>query len=230
MIDKGELDTTLLSPQDTVQLLAPLYFANQHPGFICCIDTLEYTNDKGLDKWIAVLPHTFIEDSIIVQNESGCYRFNQELTAAKEELIMVNTIWSEMVKLIARYFPLLVLFTAPFLAMSLRLVQRKNRLPRIHHFVFALHYTAFLEVIMICIFLLHLTLSPPMELLEWILIIGSCVYLTIAFREVYETKTWIGSALKALFTSLVYLLISLVIVFGIFIVACFIFAENTTIS
>jgi hypothetical protein len=69
-----------------------------------------------------------------------------------------------------------------------------------------------------------------MELLNWIMVIGSCVYLTIAFREVYETKTWIGSALKALFTSLVYLLISLVIVFGIFIVACFIFAENTTIS
>jgi hypothetical protein len=230
MIKNGELDTTLVSPQDTIQLLAPLALAEHYPGFISCIDTLEYTNDEGLDKWIAVLPHTFIEDSIIVQNESDCYRFNQELTAAKEELIMVNTIWSEMVKLIARYFPLLVLFTAPFLAMSLRLVQRKNRLPRIHHFVFSLHYTAFLEVLMMCIFLLHLTLSPSMELLNWIMVIGSCVYLTIAFREVYETKTWIGSALKALFTSLVYLLISLVIVFGIFIVACFIFAENTTIS
>jgi hypothetical protein len=34
MIDRGELDTTLLSPQDTVQLLAPLFFANQYPGFI----------------------------------------------------------------------------------------------------------------------------------------------------------------------------------------------------
>ena len=226
MIQQGELDTTLLSPEDTVQLLAPLYFANQHPGFICCIDTLEYTNDKGLDKWIAVVPHTLIEDSILVEYESGCYRFNPELTAAKRELTLINTVWQKMVDIIARYFPLLVLFTAPFLAMSLRLVQRKNRLPRIHHFVFALHYTAFLEVIMMCIFLLHLTLSPTMELLQWILIISSCLYLTIAFRTVYDTRSWVGAACKALLTSLIYFLIGLAILLGILLVACIILIAN----
>ena len=230
MIDRGELDTTLLSPQDTVQLLAPLFFANQHPGFIRCIDTLENTHDKGLDKWIAVIPHTFIEDSIMVEYESGCYRLNQEIQTAQNELMLVNSIAQELVDLIARYFPLLVLFTAPFLAMSLRFVQRKNRLPRIHHFIFALHYTAFLEVLMICIFLLHLTLSPPMNWMQWIMIMGSCLYLTIAFREVYGTKTWAGATLKALFTSLVYLLIGLVVFLGILVVAFFVAINNALIS
>ena len=230
MIDRGELDTTLLSPQDTVLLLAPLFFANQYPGFIRCIDTLEYTNDKGLDKWIAVIPHTFIEDSIMVEYESGCYRINQELKTAQNELMLVNSIAQELVDLIARYFPLLVLFTAPFLAMSLRFVQRKNRLPRIHHFIFALHYTAFLEVIMICIFLLHLTVSPPMDWMQWIMIIGSCLYLTIAFREVYGTKTWTGAALKALLTSLIYILIGLGVFLGILIVAFFVAINNALIS
>ena len=230
MIDKGELDTTLLSPQDTVVLLAPLFFADQHPGFIRCVDTLEYTNNKGMDKWIAVVPHTFIEDSIIVEYESGYYRFNQELKAGENELQLVNTVWSQMVKLIAKYFPLLVLFTAPFLAFALGLVQRKSRIPRIHHFIFALHYTAFLELLMICIFLLHLTLSPPMDWLQWVMIIGSCVYLTIAFRNVYGTTTWTMAALKALFTSVVYMLIGMVIFFVIFIVACFLAANNTLIN
>ena len=211
-------------------MLAPLTLTERYPEILSNIETIEDTDKKGLDKWIAVLPHVLIEDSIIVLDESGYYCFNQESHAGEEELMMVNTIWSEMVRLIARYFPLLVLFTAPFLAMSLRFVQRKSRLPRIHHFVFALHYTAFLEVLMMFIFLLHLTLSPPIELLNWIMIIGSCLYLTIAFRQVYETKTWIRSAFKALFTSLVYVLIGLAIVFVIFIVACFIFAENTMIS
>ena len=230
MIDKGELDTTLLSPEDTVLLLAPLFFADQHPGFIRCIDTLEYTNDKGLDKWIAVVPHTFIEDSIIVEYESGCYRFNQELKAAQKELMIINSIGQKMVDIIARYFPLLVLFTAPFLAMSLRFVQRKSRIPRIHHFIFALHYTAFLEVIMICIFLLHLTLSPPMWLLECIMVIGSCLYLTIAFRNVYGTSTWTKAMLKALFTSVVYVLIGLGVFLGILIVAFFVAINNASIS
>ena len=230
MIARGELDTTLLSPQDTVQLLAPLFFANQHPGFIRCIDTLENTHDKGLDKWIAVIPHSFIEDSIMVEYESGCYRINQELKTAQNELMLVNSIAQELVDLIARYFPLLVLFTAPFLAISLRFVQRKNRLPRIHHFIFALHYTAFLEVLMLCIFLLHLTLSPPMDWMQWIMIIGSCLYLTIAFREVYGTKTWTGAALKALLTSLIYILIGLGVFLGILIVAFFVAINNALIS
>ena len=230
MIDRGELDTTLLSPQDTVLLLAPLFFANQYPGFIRCIDTLEYTNDKGLDKWIAVIPHTFIEDSIMVEYESGCYRINQELKTAQNELMLVNSIAQELVDLIARYFPLLVLFTAPFLAMSLRFVQRKNRLPRIHHFIFALHYTAFLEVLMLCIFLLHLTLSPPMDWMQWIMIIGSCLYLTIAFRNVYGTSTWTKAMLKALFTSVVYVLIGLGVFLGILIVAFFVAINNALIS
>ena len=230
MIARGELDTTLLSPQDTVQLLAPLFFANQHPGFIRCIDTLEYTNDKGLDKWIAVIPHTFIEDSIMVEYESGCYRLNQKIQTAQNELMLVNSIAQELVDLIARYFPLLVLFTAPFLAISLRFVQRKNRLPRIHHFIFALHYTAFLEVLMLCIFLLHLTLSPPMDWMQWVMIVASCLYLTIAFRRVYETKTWAGASLKAIFTSLVYLLIGLMVFLGILIVAFFVVINNTMIS
>ena len=230
MIDRGELDTTLLSPQDTVVLLAPLFFADQHPGFIRCIDTLEYTNDKGLDKWIAVIPHTFIEDSIMVEYESGCYRINQELKTAQNELMLVNSIAQELVDLIARYFPLLVLFTAPFLAISLRFVQRKNRLPRIHHFIFALHYTAFLEVLMLCIFLLHLTLSPPMDWMQWIIIIGSCLYLTIAFRNVYGTSTWTKAIFKALFTSVVYVLIGLGVFLGILIVAVFVAINNALIS
>ena len=230
MIDRGELDTTLLSPQDTVQLLAPLFFANQHPGFIRCIDTLENTHDKGLDKWIAVIPHSFIEDSIMVEYESGCYRLNQELKTAQNELMLVNSIAQELVDLIARYFPLLVLFTAPFLAISLRFVQRKNRLPRIHHFIFALHYTAFLEVLMLCIFLLHLTLSPPMDWMQWIMIIGSCLYLTIAFRNVYGTSTWTKAMLKALFTSVVYVLIGLGVFLGILIVAFFVAINNALIS
>ena len=228
--DNGFAERVEDSSRDTVHLLAPLALTKRHSNIFSNIETIEDTNGEGLDKWIAVLPHVLIEDSIIMLDESGYYCFNQESNAGEEELIMVNTIWSEMVRLLARYFPLLVLFTAPFLSMSLSLVQRKSRMPRIHHFVFALHYTAFLEVLMLCIFLLHLTLSPPIELLNWIMLIGSCLYLTIAFRQVYETKTWIRSVLKALFTSLVYVLIGLVIVFGIFIVACFIFAENAMIS
>ena len=226
LIKNGYAEDMKESSRDTVRLLAPLFLTERHPEYISCIETIKDTEGEGLDEWIAVLPHVLIEDNVVVFDESGYYRFNQESTAGEKELNLLNTIWSEMVNLLARYFPLLVLFTAPFLSISLGLVQRKNRIPRIHHFVFSLHYTAFLELLLMCIYMLHLTLSPPMWLLQWIMIVGSCLYLTIAFRRVYETRTWMQATLKALLTSFIYLLICMVIFCGIFLVACYLASET----
>ena len=216
-------------PRDTIQLLAPVFLVERYPEFVTCLESIEDANDEDIYQWTAALPRVLIEDRVVVLDESGCYRFNRESKFGEKELHMINTVWSEMVNLIARYFPLLILFTAPFLSISLNLVQRRSRLPRIHHFIFALHYTAFLEVLMMGIFLVHLLFSPPMVWLQWVMIIGSCLYLTIAFRQFYKTKTWFTAALKALFTSLVYVLIGLVIFFGIFIVACFLAVDKALI-
>ena len=208
-------------PRDTVSLLAPLYLAEDYPEIVSNLETKEDTEGKGLDKWTAVLPQVLIEDKIVVADENGCYRFNAEAKVGSNELDMVNSVWSEMVRIASQYFPMLLLLTAPFLSMSLSLVQRKSRLPRINHFIFSLHYTAFLEFLMICIYLLHLTVDPSMKVLECGLTIGSCAYLTVAFRRVYAIKSWVRAIAKSLLTSLIYFIILLLIFMGIFIIACF---------
>ena len=230
LLKNEQPDKVQASSLDTITLVAPLLLAERHSKIVRCIDTIECTNEKGLDKWVAIVPQVLIEDEIFVMDESGDYRINPESKVGNAELELFYTLCTKMLDIISRYFPLFVLFTAPFLTLALRLVQRKSRLPRIHHFIFSLHYTAFLELLMICIYLLYLTVSPPIELLNWIMLIGSCLYLTMAFRRVYETQTWTGAALKALLTSLIYVLIGLVIFSGIFIVSCFIIAGNTEIS
>ncbi len=213
------------SPKDTVQLLAPLLLAENYPKIISHQKTIEDTDGKDLDKWIAVLPHILIEDKIVVLDNNGYYRFNTESKIGKKEIEMVNSVWTEMVNLITKYFPMIVLFTAPFLSMSLCFVQRKSRIPRINHFIFSLHYIAFLEFLMMFIYILYLIASLPIEILECIMIIGSCLYLTIAFRKVYKIKTWYKAILKALFTNLIYFFIGLLIFIVIFLVACIIIAN-----
>lgn len=214
------------SQKDTVKLLAPLFLAESYPEIISSIETIEDTKGEGLDKWVAILPHVLIEDEIIVLDESGYYRFNPESKDGMEGVELFNSIWKKMVDLIVQYFPMIVLFTAPFLSMSLSFVQRKSRLPRIHHFIFALHYTALLEFLMMCIYLLHLTVTPPIKLLEGIIIIGSYLYLIVAFRKVYGANNWIKAILKSLFISLVYFIIGLLVFIGIFFVSCIIIAQS----
>ena len=224
LMKNGYAEKMKEGPRDTVQLLAPLYLAENYPDIINNLRTIEDAEGDALDKWVAALPYVLIEDKIVVLDESGYYRFNPESKVGKEELALVNSVWKEMVNLFTQYFPMLVLFTAPFLSFSLSFVQRKSKLPRIHHFIFALHYTAFLEFLMLCIYLLNLLFSPSMNLLEYFIAIGSWLYLTIAFRKVYGTSNWLKAALKSLFISLVYCFIGLLVFSGIFLVACFISA------
>lgn len=214
------------SPRDTVLLLAPLALTKNYPQIVHSIAVQEDTKGEGLDKWVAVLPRVLIEDKILVRDEEGSYRFNEESKVGKSELDIVNSLSAEMVRIASKYFPILLLLTTPFLSISLRLVQRKSHLPRIHHYIFALHYTAFLEVLILGIYILHLTVAPSMNLLKWVLIVGSCLYLTIAFRRVYATKSWWRAIVKSLLTCLIYFFILLLIFIGIFIAACFIIAYS----
>ena len=214
------------SPQDTIQLQASFILAEKYSGIITRLETIEDVEGEDLDIWVAVVPHTLIEEEVIVFDECGYYRFNPDSKVGKEGLELFNSVMEKMVELFTDYFPMLVLFTAPFLSTSLGLVLRKKRLPRIHHFIFALHYTAFLEFLMMCIYILHLTVAPSMDLLECIMMIGSCVYLAISFHKVYNSDSWTKAILNSLFTSLIYLIIGLVIFIGVFLVACFHIADQ----
>lgn len=208
------------SPRDTILLIAPLFLADEFPETLKNIKTIEDTEGKELDRWTAVLPHVLIEDKIIITDNDGYYRFNPEANLGKQEIEMLNSLWTEMVNFTTKYFPMIILLTAPFISTSLGLVQRKNRLPRIHHFIFALHYIAFLEFLMMCIYILHLIAAPPIEVMEYTMTIGSCAYLTIAFHRVYGTDSWIKAFIKAIFTSFLYLIIILLVFVAIFIISC----------
>lgn len=208
------------SPRDTIQLRAPLIMTEEYSDILLNIKTLEDTNGEALDKWEAVVPHILIEDKILITNKNGEYQFDTESGVGIEELELVYAIWADMTYMLSQYFPMLLLLTVPFLTFSLSLVLRHRKLPLIHHFIFSLHYTALLESLIICIYLLYLTINPPMEVLEYILLIGSCLYLTVAYHKAY-TSTWWKAILKSLLTSLIYITILAVVLFILFFIACF---------
>ena len=212
------------SSRDTVLLYAPLFLANDYPQIISNLETKEDTQGEGLDKWLAVVPQVFIEDEVIVADDSGYYHFNPEAEVGDNGLALLLMVWDVVADITSRYFPMLLLLTAPFLSFSLRLVQRRSKIPMINHFIFALHYTAFLEFLMICVYVLYLIFTPPMQMLEYVMM-SSCVYLAVAYRRVYATN-WIKAIVKSLLTSLIYFIILLLILFAILIIACFIIASD----
>lgn len=208
------------SLRDTILLYAPLKLNQEYDSIIAHVETIEAAEDLALDKWKAVVPRVLIEDGVIVPGEEeDSYHFEMETVGQIEEIAMVISLWEQMVKIFTKYFPMFVLFTAPLVAIFLRIVQRKDNRPRIHHLVFSLHYTAFLELLILFIYLLYLTVAPPVGLLQWVLLIGSCAYLTLTFRNVYGVKPWAKAIAKAVLTTLYYLFIILLLFIVIFFVA-----------
>ena len=210
------------SPRDTVQLYAPLLLAEEYPDIITKIRVIEDTKGESLDKWIAVIPRFLIEEKIVLPGTDGFYRFGNEV----EEVELAATLWAQMVKFTTRYFPLIVLFTAPFLSFSLRLVHWRKKLSSINRFIFSLHYTAFLELTIILIYLLHLIAKPSVPVLQWVLLTSSGIYLTTAFHNVYNANSWVKSAIKALYMILAYLTIILLVLICILIFAIIVVAAK----
>ncbi len=213
------------SPRDTILLQAPLFLADNYPQVISNIDTKENTGGEALDKWVAVLPRVLVEDKIVEIDNSGYYRFNAENKIGNKDLELFHSVWAEMMRITSQYFPMLLLLTVPFLSFSLRFVQRKSKIPGINHFIFALHYTAFLEALIIFVYILYLAFAAPMTVLECFVMISSCIYLAVAFRRVY-TSSWPKAVVKSLLTSLIYFIILLLLFIVIFFIACFIIAAN----
>ena len=214
------------SQRDTVKLQAPLSLATIYPGIISNLETISDSHGDSLDRYVASVPSYLIEHDVLVLLDNEYYHFNPEEVKYMEQINLVYAVFNAVVDLSSQYFPMLILFTAPFISFALRIVQFRNRKFRLRRFVFALHYTAFVELLIILIFGIYLITSLSTDLLQWILIFGSSYYLTMAFREVYNETSWIKSIVKALVTSLIYLFILGLIFTFVFIAACFTVVVN----
>ena len=205
-------------PRDTIMLHAPLVISKEYATLVTNLETLKDTKGEGLDQWKAVVPRVLIDEGLLVSNSEGSYLFNTDAVTENEGIALLTSIWEQLVKMCTKYFPMMVLFTAPFVALSLRIVQRKDKRPNIHHFVFALHYTAILELLFIVIYLLYLTVAPPADALLLFLHLGSCAYLTLTFRRVYGVTSWWKAILKSILVNLNYFFILL----SIFVIMSFV--------
>ena len=206
-------------PLDTVQLYAPLLLAESFPDIVTAIDETEGIRKDSLMVWTAALPHKLIEDEVIISDDKDYYYFNDKDKTGVIGAEIIESIWNHMVKLTTNYFPVFILLTVPFLAFILRLTQRKGDHSKFKHFIFALHYTAFLEMLIILLYITKLIADTPGWLMQLIMLTASFVYLTLSIKTVYETKKWHNAAAKAVLTSMGYAFILLLVLLGIFIIS-----------
>ena len=224
--DAAYLEKIKTSPRDTINLIAPLFLAERYPSIIKSHQVIYNSDGSDIDKWVAIVPHVFIEEGLIKPDEEGAYRFDTEVGLAAEDVALIQAVWEQMTMISMQYLPIILLLTAPFLAFSLRVVQRKRKRSFFTHFIFSMHYIAFVELMILVIYLLHHTLHPSLSLLNMIFTIFSCIYFARSFHTVYET-TWFRSITKAILSNVIYYTICFLIFIVLIFVACIIVAAQS---
>lgn len=211
------------SERDTVHLSILLSSAHEFPEIITTISTITNNGEERMDTIVAVVPRVLIDDKILVRHESDIYSFSDDNIIVDKllNLDLVSAVLNRMLEILSQYFPMIFLLTSPLLAFAVKLLHWRRRYPSISCFIFALHYTAFIELVILLIYIMYLAINPGLLWLEWFMIISSCLYLTIAVKEVYERNSWIKSIAKAFMISLTYFLICFAVFFVFFIVAIF---------
>lgn len=224
--DKEYIEKIKLSPRDTIEMIAPITLAERHPEAVISSEEIESDGQsQAMGRYVIAMPHILIEDNIILKGEDGVYHINTKTDVKSGDIELALSIWKKMVSITSTYFPMIMLLTVPFIAFSLRLVTRKSKRRFLNHFIFALHYTALLELLIILSYALFLIFDLPANTLQWIVIIGSCTYLIVAFRRVYESS-WFRAITKTLFTTAIYSLICIFIFLSILITSIFVIAAQ----
>lgn len=211
------------SERDTVKALIPYAMKETNIQSVKFVgaNQLSVADPSKLDTFLISVPRVLLEDSVIVAEANAVYRFVDKKNILDQiyQLSYINDIWHKLVNLLLQYFPLIILLTAPFLSLAVRIMHWKLKKPHINYFVFSLHYTAFMEMFLLLIYFLYLTLHPDMNILKWMMIVASCVYLLIADRAVYGGNSWIGTILKALLTNVLYFMIAFLALIIVFVAA-----------
>ena len=224
--DEAYSELLYSSKLDTVQLYAPLILADAFPDLVTALDVDDTVNRDSLSVWTAVLPHILIEDEVIIKNaEYYSFQIGKDNTGVMGTDLLEST-WSQMVSLVTKYFPVIILLTVPFLAFIIRLVHRKSGHSAFSHLIFSLHYTAFLGMLTIIMYLINLIVSPPGSFLLLALILGSCIYMLLAIRRFYETKTWFSALIRSIIINSGYALVLSALIFILVIISVTIVVIN----
>lgn len=206
------------SPIDTVQLYAPLILSDRYPDIVTNLDPDNTVSRDSMAVWTAALPHVLIEDKFIIPDANGCYYFTEEEITGTTDLKLMEIVWKKMVALTTRYFPIIILLTVPFLALMIRIVCRRGKHSNFKHFIFSLHYMAFLELLILLLYIAHLIASPSPAIMQSVMLVGSCVYMVLAMRRAYD-KGWISAFYQSILTNAGYAFILITLFITIFIIS-----------
>lgn len=199
------------SGRDTITMIVPHLLVKDYPSLIDVIDIVGLDEEKINDTMVLTMPSVLIEDQVVVE-EQGYYQFASD-NHFMTDVMMLDSIadgWEAMTSRVFSHFPLIILLTTPFLTFAIRLILRRKPRPRIYTYIFSLHYIAFIEVLLIALYLGGVIFGYTYYNVQGLVTLLLLIHLTAALHKAYEISTWWRSAIAALLINTIYYLLCLI--------------------
>lgn len=201
------------SQRDTLRLVASHIIVEKYEQVVDIVDLISVTDVEEPDTMIVAVPTAMLDDNLIVELEDGFY-FSCDNDIMNDELMMAEMAeaWSELTTLFFKHFPILMLLTAPFLAFSVRRIVKRKEFPKSYSYIFSFYYMAFVELLALTLFLIGVTFDVSYSSMRIYIHIILFLYLTIALKNTYAIKSWIGSAAAAMLINVIYMFSCIVVI------------------
>lgn len=227
------------SEKDTIKLETSTKLISLYSDFIIPIDSVKANVNDTYHTYLCIVPTLFIDEHILKADNNGTYSFidhEDQLSEYMYDIVfeqsMINNnkiLWIKTFHFLASYFPLIFLLTTPIFAMAVNLMNIKKKIKKIWTYVFSLHYTAFVSLLILIIFIILMIAGYNTNLL-WVLPVITTPYLTIAIKNVYDKDSWIKSFIKGIAINILYIIIASIALFIIMILMVILYQDEFNLN
>ena len=189
------------SPKCEVTLVAPLSTIKNYSDILPIKDETSCIVSTDLDTILVEIPTYLIDEQFVTETPNGEYVFTE-----RENFFNNDAKFEKSKNLLSKIFPIAILLFIPFITIGIKLFNNSPNLTYTHHFTFALHFVAFLQITQCINGLLQLlphdyaTRVIIEGIIEYLIPIS---YLTLAYRRVYHSR-WSKSIINAIMTLITY--------------------------
>ena len=189
----------------SIELIAPYNVIDENPAIFELVDVISAKNERDMDTLKVSTSQWLIDEELWIESKDGYYKFTDNKSVFNDKSKEGQLIREKLLDFYQSYLPLFIILMSPVLALILWGLNARGKYGFLIHFTFSLHYSAFLEFIML-LFLLMTNIFNP-AFVFWCtvgLIIGMTIYLVTAFKVVYDGTNWYNAAWKSVCINIIY--------------------------
>lgn len=189
----------------TIELIAPFHTIKNNPEFFEIISITSAADNINPDTLTVATSQWLIDEKVLIQSGDKYYTFTAANSIFNDKSKEGQLVREKFLSFYQSYLPIFIILMSPILALILWGLNIRRKYGFLTHFIFSLHYSAFLEFVIFL--LLVMTTIFPSALVFWctiFAIVYMTTYLVIAFQAVYSHTVWYNATWKAICINTLY--------------------------